>query len=204
MKKQNIWKLLTMMVVAVVCAGFTACGGDDKDEEETQNRAPMEYRYWPNYPQSYIKMCDYRMTFRLTSVKRNSTTVSIDYVLTNTGFDQKIQAVFTLPQTGTAHDDLGNTYDCPTITPERNAVVGVISGQNFFWEGQGKQVDFNPNQAIKGHFDIKNFDQNATAVSLTCNVKLTAPSGLSFMQNRIDFVNIPIDATEGDGTYTNL
>lgn len=157
---------------------------DDKDGQTT-------YRYWKKYPNSYIQTFDGRMTFRLLSVKRNGTSVQIDYNLTNTGFNQDINAVFVMPEVA-GHDDLGNAYKC-AISEGNADILSFINGGTFSIYGWGRNVIFKPNQAIKGSFTIKNFDINATMVSITCGVSLNSPTNTAFTSNTLDFVNIPVD-----------
>lgn len=157
---------------------------DDKDGQTT-------YRYWKKYPNSYIQTFDGRMTFRLLSVKRNGTSVQIDYNLTNTGFNRAINAVFVMPEVA-GHDDLGNAYKC-AISEGNADILSFINGGTFSIYGWGRNVDFMPNQAIKGSFIIKNFDINATMVSITCGVSLNSPTNTAFTSNTLDFVNIPVD-----------
>ena len=68
----------------------------------------------------------------------------------------------------------------------------MIDGRSFADYGWGREVVFMPNQAIKGSFMIKDFDPNATAVSVSCNTRLSQPSGESLMYDHIEFVNLPI------------
>lgn len=157
---------------------------DDKDGQTT-------YRYWKKYPNSYIQTFDGRMTFRLLSVKRNGTSVQIDYNLTNTGFNQDINAVFVMPEVA-GHDDLGNAYKC-AISEGNADILSFINGGTFSIYGWGRNVIFKPNQTIKGSFTIKNFDINATMVSITCGVSLNSPTNTAFTSNTLDFVNIPVD-----------
>lgn len=166
---------------------------DDKDGQTT-------YRYWKKYPNSYIQTFDGRMTFRLLSVKRNGTSVQIDYNLTNTGFNQDINAVFVMPEVA-GHDDLGNAYKC-AISEGNADILSFINGGTFSIYGWGRNVDFMPNQAIKGSFIIKNFDINATMVSITCGVSLNSPTNTAFTSNTLDFVNIPVD--EENTTFVPL
>lgn len=166
---------------------------DDKDGQTT-------YRYWKKYPNSYIQTFDGRMTFRLLSVKRNGTSVQIDYNLTNTGFNRAINAVFVMPEVA-GHDDLGNAYKC-AISEGNADILSFINGGTFSIYGWGRNVDFMPNQAIKGSFIIKNFDINATMVSITCGVSLNSPTNTAFTSNTLDFVNIPVD--EENTTFVPL
>lgn len=166
---------------------------DDKDGQTT-------YRYWKKYPNSYIQTFDGRMTFRLLSVKRNGTSVQIDYNLTNTGFNRAINAVFVMPEVA-GHDDLGNAYKC-AISEGNADILSFINGGTFSIYGWGRNVDFMPNQAIKGSFIIKNFDTNATMVSITCGVSLNSPTNTAFTSNTLDFVNIPVD--EENTTFVPL
>lgn len=168
---------------------------DDKDGQTT-------YRYWKKYPNSYIQTFDGRMTFRLLSVKRNGTSVQIDYNLTNTGFNQDINAVFVMPEVA-GHDDLGNAYKC-AISEGNADILSFINGGTFSIYGWGRNVIFKPNQTIKGSFTIKNFDINATTVSITCGVSLNSPTNTAFTSNTLDFVNIPVDNTQEYGSYVPL
>jgi|GEM_PF-5412221 len=168
---------------------------DDKDGQTT-------YRYWKKYPNSYIQTFDGRMTFRLLSIVRQGTTVQIEYNLTNTGFNQDINAVFVMPEVA-GHDDLGNAYKC-AISEGNADILSFINGGTFSIYGWGRNVIFKPNQTIKGSFIIKNFDINATMVSITCGVSLNSPTNTAFTSNTLDFVNIPVDNTQEYGSYVPL
>ena len=101
MKKFSKYTFLFATLMASMFT-FTSCDEleewlEDKDEQTT-------YRYWKKYPQSYIQMFDHRMQFRLLSIVRQGTTVQIEYNLTNTGFNQDINAVFVMPEVA-GHDD---------------------------------------------------------------------------------------------------
>ena len=161
---------------------MTSCEKDD--EEKTNNEQYTDYHYWKSYPNSYIKMCDWRMNFRFTECKRVDGGVYIQYVLTNTGFDKKVMLGFNFPSSP-AHDDLGNTYKSNT-----QGIVGMIDGKNL---ATGTNVEFLPNQAIKGSFTIRDFDINATAVSVSMKVNVIQPQSEYLMYNNIEFVNVPLD-----------
>ena len=143
-----------------------------------------------NIESSYIKMCDWRMTFRFTKCERVDGGLYIQYVINNTGFDKKVQISFWMPSAA-AHDDLGNTYKCSSQDLYSD-IKAMIDGKSFADYGWGRDVVFMPNQAIKGSFMIKDFDPNATAVSVSCNTRLSKPSGESLMYDHIEFVNLPI------------
>ena len=88
---------------------------------------------------------------------------------------------------------------------EGNAdILSFINGGTFSIYGWGRNVIFKPNQTIKGSFTIKNFDINATTVSITCGVSLNSPTNTAFTSNTLDFVNIPVDNTQEYGSYVPL
>lgn len=183
--KKRLLVLGTAVVALFSSITFTACEKDD-DEKNTNPSQYTEYHYWKAYPNSYIKMCDWRMTFRFTECKRVDGGLYIQYVMTNTGFDKKVQISFWKPQS-TAHDDLGNTYTY-------NDVEAMLDSYRLSTSGNGKIVTFLPNQAIKGSFMIKGFDHNASAVSVSCGARLYDPTGSdALMYDHIDFVNMPLD-----------
>lgn len=186
MKKKLLF-LGAVIIALLSSAIFTCCSKDDDNNPER----PTVYRYWKAYPKSYIKMCDWRMTFRFTECKRVDGGLSIQYVITNTGFDQKVQISFWMPSSA-AHDDLGNTYKCAQ-TEQYSDVIARLDGYRFADYGSGHEFIFMPNQAIKGSFMIKGFDPNATAVSVSCNTRLSKPTGESLMYDHIEFVNMPLD-----------
>ena len=199
MKKFSKYTFLFATLMASMFT-FTSCEEleewlDDIDEQTT-------YRYWKKYPQSYIQMFDHRMKFRLLSVVRQGTTVQIEYNLTNTGFNQDVNAVFVMPEVA-GHDDLGNAYKC-AISEGNADILSFINGGTFSIYGWGRNVIFKPNQTIKGSFTIKNFDINATTVSITCGVSLNSPTNTAFTSNTLDFVNIPVDNTQEYGSYVPL
>lgn len=182
--KKRLLVLGTAVIALFSSITFTACSKDDDDPKNPDRYT--EYRYWKAYPKSYIKMCDWRMTFRFTECKRVDGGLCIQYVMTNTGFDEKVQIAFWKPQS-TAHDDLGNTYTY-------NDVDAVLDGNRLSTFGNQKIITFMPNQAIKGSFMIKGFDHNATAVSVSCNARLYQPIGSdALMYDHIEFVNLPLD-----------
>lgn len=188
--KKRLFVLGTAIVTLFSSITFASCSKSDDDEKDKQDKYTV-YRYWKAYPQSYIKMCDWRMNFRFTECKRVDGGLYIQYVMTNTGFDQKVQISFWMPEAA-AHDDLGNTYKCAQTTNYTD-VQALIDGKRYSVYGWGQDITFMPNQAIKGSFMIKGFDPNATAVSVSCNTKLAQPSGQSLMYDHIEFVNLPLD-----------
>lgn len=192
--------VMTLLLVGFLTSGLCAACSKDDDDKEQQQEELLYYRYWPKYPQSYIKMCDWRFTFRLTKVQRNGSSLMVDYVLNNTGFDQTIEVWFSMPENGAAHDDMGNSYRCESTAV--SPVVSTIDGK-MVYPVPGTLVKFLPNQAIKGTLQIRDFDTNAMAFSVTINIKPNT-SGITLNQNRIDFVNIPLDANDGDGSYQNI
>lgn len=159
---------------------------------QKQHEEACYYRYWKEYPNSYIKMCDWRMTFRFTKCERVDGGLYIQYVMNNTGFNQKMTLSFSLPLAA-GHDDLGNTYQSNT-----QSIVGTIDGKTVGYGGGSTNVVFSPNQAIKGSFLLKNFDLNATAVSVSMKVVVLQPQSEKLMYNNIEFVNLPIDSDPND------
>lgn len=188
---EKIKLTLQLLLIAIFSFGVTSCTDDEEKDLKKQQEEACYYRYWKEYPQSYIKMCDWRLTFRFTKCERVEGGLYIQYVMTNTGFDKKVQISFWMPSSA-AHDDLGNTYVCSS-QGHMSDVKAMIDGKSFAEYGWGRDVIFMPNQAIKGSFMIKDFDQNATAVSVSCHTRLSQPSGESLMYEHIEFVNLPID-----------
>ena len=185
MKKINLTLLLLLM--AIFSIGVTSCSNDDEDLQK-QHEEACYYRYWKEYPNSYIKMCDWRMNFRFTKCERVDGGLYIQYVMNNTGFNQKMTLYFSLPLTA-GHDDLGNSYQSNT-----QAIVGTIDGKTVGYGGGSTNVVFSPNQAIKGSFLLKNFDIKASAVSVSMKVGVLQPQSEKLMYNYIEFVNLPIDS----------
>lgn len=190
MKKINLTLLLLLM--AIFSIGVTSCSNDGEEDLQKQHEEACYYRYWKEYPNSYIKMCDWRMTFRFTKCERVDGGLYIQYVMNNTGFNQKMTLSFSLPLAA-GHDDLGNTYQSNT-----QSIVGTIDGKTVGYGGGSTNVVFSPNQAIKGSFLLKNFDINATAVSVSMKVVVLQPQSEKLMYNNIEFVNLPIDSDPND------
>ena len=186
MRKINLTLLLLLM--AIFSFGVTSCSNDDDEDLQKQNEEACFYRYWKEYPNSYIKMCDWRMNFRFTKCERVDGGLYIQYVMNNTGFNHKMTLSFSLPLT-VVHDDLGNSYQSNT-----QAIVGTIDGKTVGYGGGSTNVVFSPNQAIKGSFLLKNFDINASAVSVSMKVVVLQPQSEKLMYNYIEFVNLPIDS----------
>lgn len=183
------WAIM-MLIASSLCSLFSSCSKDKEDEpEKSLNVYP-----WVDYPESYIRLFDYRMDFRMLSVKRNGTSLQIEYTLTNIGFGKDITLSFYLNQAA-GHDNLGNTYTC-TASASSSDVIATINGGVYGIYGQGRQVEFLPNQTIRGSFIIKDFDINATAFSMSVNVKPVKPSDLILAADRMDFVNIPVEQQE--------
>ena len=190
MKRFNLTLLLLLM--AILSIGVTSCSNDGEEDLQKQHEEACYYRYWKEYPNSYIKMCDWRMTFRFIKCERVDGGLYIQYVMTNTGFNQKMTLSFSLPLAA-GHDDLGNTYQSNT-----QSIVGTIDGKTVGYGGGSTNVVFSPNQAIKGSFLLKNFDINATAVSVSMKVVVLQPQSEKLMYNNIEFVNLPIDSDPND------
>ena len=190
MKRFNLTLLLLLM--AIFSIGVTSCSNDGEEDLQKQHEEACYYRYWKEYPNSYIKMCDWRMTFRFTKCERVDGGLYIQYVMNNTGFNQKMTLSFSLPLAA-GHDDLGNTYQSNT-----QSIVGTIDGKTVGYGGGSTNVVFSPNQAIKGSFLLKNFDINATAVSVSMKVVVLQPQSEKLMYNNIEFVNLPIDSDPND------
>ena len=190
MKRFNLTLLLLLM--AILSIGVTSCSNDGEEDLQKQHEEACYYRYWKEYPNSYIKMCDWRMTFRFIKCERVDGGLYIQYVMNNTGFNQKMTLSFSLPLAA-GHDDLGNTYQSNT-----QSIVGTIDGKTVGYGGGSTNVVFSPNQAIKGSFLLKNFDINATAVSVSMNVVVLQPQSEKLMYNYIEFVNLPIDSDPND------
>lgn len=190
MKRFNFTLLLLLM--AILSIGVTSCSNDGEEDLQKQHEEACYYRYWKEYPNSYIKMCDWRMTFRFIKCERVDGGLYIQYVMNNTGFNQKMTLSFSLPLAA-GHDDLGNTYQSNT-----QSIVGTIDGKTVGYGGGSTNVVFSPNQAIKGSFLLKNFDINATAVSVSMKVVVLQPQSEKLMYNNIEFVNLPIDSDPND------
>ena len=190
MKRFNLTLLLLLM--AILSIGVTSCSNDGEEDLQNQHEEACYYRYWKEYPNSYIKMCDWRMTFRFIKCERVDGGLYIQYVMNNTGFNQKMTLSFSLPLAA-GHDDLGNTYQSNT-----QSIVGTIDGKTVGYGGGSTNVVFSPNQAIQGSFLLKNFDINATAVSVSMKVVVLQPQSEKLMYNNIEFVNLPIDSDPND------
>ena len=190
MKRFNLTLLLLLM--AILSIGVTSCSNDGEEDLQKQHEEACYYRYWKEYPNSYIKMCDWRMTFRFIKCERVDGGLYIQYVMNNTGFNQKMTLSFSLPLDA-GHDDLGNTYQSNT-----QSIVGTIDGKTVGYGGGSTNVVFSPNQAIQGSFLLKNFDINATAVSVSMKVVVLQPQSEKLMYNNIEFVNLPIDSDPND------
>lgn len=190
MKRFNLTLLL--LLVAILSIGVTSCSNDGEEDLQKQHEEACYYRYWKEYPNSYIKMCDWRMTFRFIKCERVDGGLYIQYVMNNTGFNQKMTLSFSLPLAA-GHDDLGNTYQSNT-----QSIVGTIDGKTVGYGGGSTNVVFSPNQAIQGSFLLKNFDINATAVSVSMKVVVLQPQSEKLMYNNIEFVNLPIDSDPND------
>lgn len=185
---RKIYLTLLLLLMAIFSIGVTSCSNDDEENLQKQHEEACYYHYWKEYPNSYIKMCDWRMTFRFTKCERVDRGLYIQYVMSNTGFNQKMTLFFSLPLTA-GHDDLGNSYQSNT-----QAIVGTIDGKTVGYGGGSTNVEFSPNQAIKGSFLLKNFDINASAVSVSMKVGVLQPQSEKLMYDHIEFVNLPIDS----------
>ena len=170
---------------------MTSCSKDDGNSKDSEEE--LYVRPWKEYPQSYIKFFDYRMTFRLLNIQRNGSALQVDYLLNNTGFNQEIELLFEMPEIA-AHDDLGNAYSGKYGMDAD--VISYINGETFSTYGWAKRVKFMPNQPTRGSFTIKNFDINATQFSYTCKVSVGSTKGITLAYNRIDFVNVPVETGE--------
>lgn len=179
---KKIKSTVLLLLLAIFSLGVTSCTEEENDLQK-QHEEACYYRYWKDYPNSYIKMCDWRMTFQFTKCERVDGGLFIQYIMKNTGFNQKMTLSLSLPMTA-GHDDLGNSYQSNT-----QAIVGTIDGKSL-----STSVDFLPNQAIKGSFMLKNFDINATAVSVSMRVNVLQPQSEKLMYNYIEFVNLPVDS----------
>lgn len=200
MKKSN--KFLYLAILMLMCAslgiGLSSCEetGDDQMEDEL-------YLYpWVDHPQSYIKFFDYRMQLGRINVQRNGSALQIDYTLTNVGFGREVSISFWLDKDA-GHDNLGNTYQSIYLNNDTD-VLAYINGEQYKTHGAGKVVNFMPNQTIKGSFTIKNFDINATAFSISANVKLIKPSDMSLAYDKMDFINIPVPEWNGENEVPML
>lgn len=181
-----------MCLMSFVCMNLmTSCSKDDDNSKNSEEE--LYVRPWKEYPQSYIKFFDYRMTFRLLNIQRNGSALQVDYLLNNTGFNQEIELLFEMPEIA-AHDDLGNAYSGKYGMDAD--VISYINGETFSTYGWAKRVKFMPNQPIRGSFTIKNFDINATQFSYTCKVSVGSTKGITLAYNRIDFVNVPVETGE--------
>lgn len=192
MKKTFCYSVLVMCLMSLVCMNLmTSCSKDDDNSKDSEEE--LYVRPWKEYPQSYIKFFDYRMTFRLLNIQRNGSALQVDYLLNNTGFNQEIELLFEMPEIA-AHDDLGNAYSGKYGMDAD--VISYINGETFSTYGWAKRVKFMPNQPIRGSFTIKNFDINATQFSYTCKVSVGSTKGITLAYNRIDFVNVPVETGE--------
>lgn len=182
MKKVLFAALGLMMLFA-----FSACSSDDDDETV---KSETTQRYWQEYPESYVRYCDHRFDFRLVKCSRVGSAVEIDFVMTNRFFNKDVKATFWMGETP-AHDDMGNAYNCKQ-SATLSDVISYINGGSYSVYGWGRDVTFVPNQAIRGTFTIKNFDINATKVSIGVHVDC-GTQGITLDHNMIEFVNMPLD-----------
>ncbi len=187
-------KLSALSLLAIVCSLLWSCDKNDDDSDVlTAQEEACYYRYWHSYPNSYIKMCDWRLNFRFIRCERVDGGLVIEYIITNTGFDKKVKVGFCFPENRVAaHDDLGNTYKV------EDKVTATIDGRKYSYYGWGVDVTFMPNQAIKGQLMIKDFDHNAHSVSAGIHVGLNEPKDETLMYDWIEFVNLPIDGDIDD------
>ncbi len=183
--KKTIYYLhlfIMMLVVASACVALSSCESSKEDEpEQSLNVYP-----WKDHPKSYIRMFDSRMELKMLSIRRDGTSLLVDYTLTNVGFGEDVTLKFNLNNNG-AHDNLGNTYKASVNWP---GVIGYINGTNLY---AIPRIEFLPNQTIKGSFTLLEFDPNATAFSVSVDVQRDKPAGLTLASNRMDFVNIPVE-----------
>lgn len=185
MRKTSCFKYLAMMmlIVASLCTTLTSC---ENKEDEPKNGQSLDVYPWKDHPKSYIRMFDSRMELKMLSIRRDGTSLLVDYTLTNVGFGEDVTLKITLNENG-AHDNLGNTYKA---SPNWPGVIGFINGTNLY---ANPRVDFLPNQTIKGSFKLMEFDPNATAFSVSVDVQKYKPADLILAGDRMDFVNIPVE-----------
>ncbi len=188
-------KVLLMALGLVALFAFTAC--DDEEEENGFDQEQITQRLWQEYPESYTRYCDHRFEFRLLRCERVGTAVDIEYLMINRYFNKDVKATFYMGETP-AHDNIGNAYKCKQ-SAALSDVISYINGSRYSVYGLGVGVTFVPNQAIRGSFTIKNFDINATMVSVACHVDCGTPD-VTFDQNMIEFVNIPVNEIEENET----
>ncbi len=182
-------KVLFMALGLMALFAFTACEKDDKDEEETAQKETVKH-YWQEYPESYVRYCDHRFDFQLLKCSRVGTAVDVEFVMTNRYFNKDVKASFWMSEVA-GHDNLGNAYIC-SLSEYQTDIIPYINGGKFNVYGHAREVLFVPNQAIRGSFTIKNFDINATMVSIACNVRC-GTNGITFDHDKIEFVNMPLD-----------
>lgn len=180
-------KVLFAALSLIALFAFTAC--DKNDDEENEKKETVQH-YWQEYPESYIRFCDHRFDFQLLKCSRVGTAVEIEFVMKNKYFNKDVNASFWMGATP-AHDNLGNAYKCEQ-SATLSDVISYIDGSRYSVYGLGREVTFVPNQAIKGSFTIKNFDINATMVSVGCHVRC-GTNGITFDHDMIEFVNMPLD-----------
>lgn len=179
-------KVLMAALGLIALFAFTACDDDDDEFDNEQ----ITLRYWQGYPESYARYCDHRFDFQLLRCERVGTAVEIEYVMTNRYFNEDVKATFYMGSTP-AHDNLGNAYNCQQ-SATLSDVICYVNGGSYSVYGLGRDVTFVPNQAIRGSFTIKNFDINATMVSIGCHVDC-GTQGVTFDHDMIELVNIPLD-----------
>lgn len=183
--------VMGMLIISSLCS----CGGDDdKDDGQKYNEELLYVRPWKEYPQSYIKLFDYRFQFNLLNIQRNGSSLQIEYTLINRSFNQEVRLSFAVNGQTTARDDLGNTYNYfgYTYIGGLGEVRATIDGKQL--DTAGTVISFMPNQVTRGTITISDFDINATQVSFSTSVSLVSPKNVSLAYNRIDFVNIPIES----------
>lgn len=84
MRKTSCFKYLAMMmlIVASLCTTLTSC---ENKEDEPKNGQSLDVYPWKDHPKSYIRMFDSRMELKMLSIRRDGTSLLVDYTLTNVG-----------------------------------------------------------------------------------------------------------------------
>lgn len=174
-----------VMLILAVSASAIVLSCENK-EDEPKNGQSLDIYPWKDHPKSYIRMFDSRMELKMLNIRRDETSLLVDYTLTNVGFGEDVTLKINLNSNG-AHDNLGNTYKASVNWP---GVIGYINGANLY---AIPRVEFLPNQTIRGSFTLLEFDPDATAFSVGVDVQRDKPIGLTLAGNRMDFVNIPVE-----------
>lgn len=126
MKKINYLMNLAIMLImtTTACLLLSSC---NNEKDEPNGDQELNVYPWKEYPESYIRLFDHRMDFRMLNVQRNGTALQIDYTLTNKGFGEDVTLTF-VQYGDSGHDNLGNTYRATTNAGSSQVVANINGG----------------------------------------------------------------------------